>query len=429
MILSLTKILNSCLRHCYFPISWKKAITITLPKPGKNINEPGNYRPIALLSSISKVYEKIILEELRRHLTDKIRPEQSGFRANHSTTQQLVSLVDKLSNKLNNREHIATLFLDVEKAFDRVWHEGLIYKMQQMDIPLHLIKLIESFLTGRTFSVRSDDMLSSPRKVLAGVPQGSCLAPTLYLIYTNDIPVNLKAEVSLFADDTMFCTHDRNPNRAVIQLQKQTELASKWFEKWRLRINTFKSVAVLFGRKKTIKIRKINLNNYPIEWSKTAKYLGVSIDRKLNFCTHVDSMIKRAVSVRGMLYPILNKKSPIPMKTKINILKLYIIPRLTYAGAAWAPFISTSQWRRIEAVQTTTLRLITGYPKYVRNKVLLNSLSCKPIKNSIKNQSRAMFYKNEKSSHKHIRELGRSPSTQNSSIKVKPRPLAWSTLP
>ncbi|KAL4143248.1 hypothetical protein QTP88_005603 [Uroleucon formosanum] len=283
MILALTKILNGCLRLCYFPTAWKRATIISIPKPGKDPLRPDSYRPIALLSSISKIYEKIILLRLQKHISDQIRPEQSAFRSEHSTAQQLVKLVERISNNLNNRIQTASVFLDVEKAFDRVWHDGLLYKMSTLKIPQNLIKLTQSFLSNRSFRVRIEDKLSSLRDIQAGVPQGSCLAPTLYLIFTNDIPVNNKASVALFADDTMYLTSNHNANIAIIQLQRQLQQTSVWFKKWRLRINASKTIAILFSRKRTNNLPQISINDTLIPWSTHVMYHGVTFGRTLNF--------------------------------------------------------------------------------------------------------------------------------------------------
>lgn len=153
MLLALIKIFNSCFKICYFPTSRKKITIIMIPKPVKNHSEHANYnyRLIALLSSISKVYERIILEDLQLYLINQIRLKQSVRRNDHSTTQQLVSLADKISINMNNRKHIDAVFLDVEKVFELIWHEGLIFQMQQMNISLYLIKAIKAFLTNCTF--------------------------------------------------------------------------------------------------------------------------------------------------------------------------------------------------------------------------------------------------------------------------------------
>jgi len=192
---------------------------------------PENYRPIALLSSFSKIYKRIILTHLQTNLRDKIRPEQFAFRPEHSTTLQLTKLTHQLNQNFNNNVNTASIFLDVEKAFDRVWHAGLFYKLSQLNIPTEIVKIIESFLTNRTFITKIEDSFSSTRHLIAGVPQGSCLSPTLYLIYINDIPTTSKAHLSLFSDVTMFFTFDKNPKRAAIQLQHQLNLAATWFHR------------------------------------------------------------------------------------------------------------------------------------------------------------------------------------------------------
>lgn len=425
ILLSLTRIINSSFRICYFPLAWKKAVIISIPKPGKDHKLPENYRPIALLSSLSKIYERLILAHLQNNLRDKIRPEQFAFRAEHSTTQQLTKLTHQLSQNFNNNINTASIFLDVEKAFDRVWHAGLLYKLSQLNIPTEIVKIIESFLTDRTFITKIEDSFSSIRHILAGVPQGSCLSPTLYLTYINDIPTTPKAHLSLFADDTMFFTYDKNQKRAAIQLQHQLNLATSWFHRWRIKINATKTVGIIFGRSNTTQVPPLLLDNHPISWSNQAKYLGVTIGRKLTFGKHILNITKKATRTRGMLYPILNRTSPVPMTTKLTILKLYVAPILTYAGSSWAPFIGPSQWKRIESVQNIGIRTITGMPTFVKNSVLLKSTNFKSIQNSIRTQTNSMFYKNSFSVHAHIRLLGKTHTPPTTKRKIKPYPLTW----
>jgi len=145
----------------------------------------------------------------------------------------------------------------------------------------------------------------------------------------------------------MFYCLNKIARRAALQLQRQADLASEWFSKWRLRINESKTIAILFGRTKPARVDQIKLNNLPIKWEKNAKYLGVTIDRNLTFSTHATNIIKRAIKIRGMLYGVLNKKIPIPAKTRLNLLPMYIVPTISYAGAAWAPFIRKTTWKRI----------------------------------------------------------------------------------
>lgn len=389
---------------------------ISIPKLGKNHKLPESYRPIALLSSLSKIYERSILQKLHKSLAGKIGEEQFAFCQHHSTTLQLTKFVDQVSTNLNLGQHTAAVFLDVEKAFDSVWHDGLLHKMIELGVPLQLVKITESFLSERTFLVKIENKYSSTTPANAGVPQGSCLSPTLFNIYTNDMPTNPRAHVSMFADDTMFHCTNHNARYASIQLQRQLNLASELFIKWRLCINESKTIAILFSRKRTSSIHQLKINNVPITWSKSVKYLGVTIDQNLNFSNHASNIVKKATKIRGLLYPVLNKRFP------IHLLKLYIQPILSYAGAAWAPFIFDSSWRKIEAVITIAIRNILGQPRIVRNSVLRNTTGFDTVQDSIKKNAAAMFHIIQTSRFNHIRNIGQiNPSPYMSILKQRPR--------
>lgn len=153
MILALTKIIKSCIRLYYSPKAWKRATIMSIPKPAKDLTKPDSYRQIALLSSIIKVNEKIILFELQKYLSQNIRPEQAAFRQDHSTTQQLINLISTISKNLKNRCHTSSVFIDVDKSFDLVWHDGLLYKISTMNIPTHIVQITKSFLFDRSFRV------------------------------------------------------------------------------------------------------------------------------------------------------------------------------------------------------------------------------------------------------------------------------------
>uniref|UniRef100_A0A2S2P244 RNA-directed DNA polymerase from mobile element jockey n=1 Tax=Schizaphis graminum TaxID=13262 RepID=A0A2S2P244_SCHGA len=166
--------------------------------------------------------------------------------------------------------------------------------MLNMNVPMELVKIIESFLADRKFSVKIDKCNSSFRIANAGVSQGFCLSPTLFNIYTNDMPTHPKASVSLFTDDTMFYCANHNAQRAVIQLQQQIYLATEWFKKWRLKINEHKTIAITFGCTKPSRVRQLHINNLQIPWSSNVKNLGVIIDRNLSFTTHALNIIKKS---------------------------------------------------------------------------------------------------------------------------------------
>lgn len=144
-------------------------------KPSKNTLIPTNHRPISLLNAISNVFEVLLLNRLKKSVSNTIRPEEIAFRRGHSTTLQLTGLLDNLVDASNKKVRTPAVFLDFEKAFDKVWHQGLLSKLVQANISPQLINILRSFLSDRSFSVRSGDSLSSPRTISAGMPFSTTL--------------------------------------------------------------------------------------------------------------------------------------------------------------------------------------------------------------------------------------------------------------
>lgn len=408
-IILLAKICTACYRHAYFPVKWKNATIVMIPKPKKSHLQPENYRPISLLVTMSKVLEKTLLPRLMKFITP--RPEQHAFRPEHSTTTQLIELVDNLSLNYNRGGQSAAVFLDMAKAYDRVWHAGLLHKLKLFNIPLHLIQLLHSFLKDRTFRVKVSDKISSFHKIAAGVPQGSSLSPLLYSAYINDIPVIPKVTVALYADDTMFYTNDKNQKYAALCLQRQIDQTQTWLTKWRLRLNTSKTQAIIFGNKCYNSLPKLKINGTQLDWSTNTKYLGITLDRKLSMNTQVANMITRAKGARAALYPILRKKCPIPMTTKLAIFKIYIKPIILYAVEAWGPLVSATNWKKIEAIQNIAIRTITGAHYLTRNSALLNSFQIPSLQECAKQYTQSTLYRTSNSKYPHLQQLANTPFT------------------
>lgn len=195
--------------------------------------------------------------------------------------------------------------------------------------------MVDSFLKDRLFKVRQDDILSSSIPTHSGVPQGSCLSPTLYNIFTNDLPTTPNATVALFTDDTLLLTKNRNITRCIIQLQKQLDCTADWFRKWHFRLNAQKTVVVNFNQLITSNLPQLKIENHLVQWTNQAKNLGIIFEKDLCLNTNIREIIKKATRVRGMLYRVLNR----------NILTLLVQKSKFTAcssnvGTAWCPFIS-----------------------------------------------------------------------------------------
>nr|XP_008201458.1 PREDICTED: LINE-1 retrotransposable element ORF2 protein [Tribolium castaneum] len=275
-ITSITTIYNSCFNSGHFPTPWKEATTIMIPKPNKDPNNPLSYRPISLLNILGKIFETILASRLRHTLEENnlLPPEQFGFRPHRSTSDPTFELFTDSTRSANLGQCTLAVFLDVERAFDRVWHDGLIQKFLSHNINLNFIKLIDSFLSNRSCKVKVQNSFSYPVPLLSGVPQGSVLSPILYIFYSSDFPVSdlHQTKTRFFADDTALWTSRTTAASASRTLQPLLNQISTWTRKWRVKINPTKSTAILFKHPNLTRNKKfdprditITLDNTPID--------------------------------------------------------------------------------------------------------------------------------------------------------------------
>ncbi|GFV52536.1 RNA-directed DNA polymerase from mobile element jockey [Trichonephila clavipes] len=210
-LLFITLLINQLFKNNYFPDSRKTAVVIPILKPDKNPELAQNYRPISLLSSLSKAYEFVLLRRLNQHcaVSNMIIPQQCGFRPHCSTVHQLLRVTELIHSGFEKHDATGILFLDIAKAFDKIWHDGLLIKLIRLDFPAPLIKSIHSFLSNRSFRVRADRILSSPRPIRSGLPQGSLSSPLLFTLYVNDIPQTDSSHLAMFADDTAVISQNK----------------------------------------------------------------------------------------------------------------------------------------------------------------------------------------------------------------------------
>ena len=199
----LCSLFNTSLSIGKFPRQWKDANVCAVLKKGDPIL-PVNYRPISLLNTMEKVFERAVYKHFFNHLRDMnfFTPFQSGFRPGDSTVNQLTFLYNTFCKALDDGLEVRTVFFDISKAFDKVWHKGLLVKLQESGVHGNLLLWFRDYLSYRRQRVVISGSMSSWVFLEAGVPQGSILGPILFLIFINDIVVNIGSNVRLFADDT-----------------------------------------------------------------------------------------------------------------------------------------------------------------------------------------------------------------------------------
>ncbi|GBP53751.1 Probable RNA-directed DNA polymerase from transposon BS [Eumeta japonica] len=273
------------------------AEVIGIHKPGKPRDLSASYRPISLLSGLAKLLERVLKTLLSNHLFGKglIIDEQFGFHPAHSCPQQVLRLVEYIMEGFKTKQKTVAVFFDVAKAFDRVWHAGLVYKLYSLEVPDRLIFIIQNFLSNRYFTFRHERTHSTRRLIRAGVPQGSALSPLLYSAYTNDIPRPTSGvQLALFADDTALFFRSRTRRSIFRHLPKAIDELGQWFRKWRIEVNPDKSAAIQFKYSKNRSHLVVDRNtpnlkmlNARIPWQRFYKYLGVTLDKNLHFREHI----------------------------------------------------------------------------------------------------------------------------------------------
>jgi hypothetical protein len=300
-IVALTVIFNNCMRAHHFPPAWKHATTVMILKPGKDPTNPLSYRPISLLNIAGAVFEKILSNRLKNFLeiNNLLPPEQFGFRSEHSTINPILEFHTDTTRRANLKEHTLAVFLDIERAFDRVWHDGLVQKLIKIPINPNFIQLIDSFLSNRTCSVKIQNIKSRPIALQAGVPQGSILSPLLYIVYCRDFPVTdaPRTKTRLFADDTAVWTSQRNPAIAARILQGHLNDITTWTNTWRIKPNQLKSQSILMSYSEARSRHQaphLLLNNQAIPKLQHVRYLGVTFSKNCTLNQDVKETLKKS---------------------------------------------------------------------------------------------------------------------------------------
>jgi Reverse transcriptase (RNA-dependent DNA polymerase)/Endonuclease-reverse transcriptase len=392
----LLSIINASLTLNHFPTPWKLAKVILFPKPGKPLSDPASYRPISLLSTLSKLLEKVALSRLQSHITthDIMIDQQCGFRKGHSTTDQLLRVVNIISHGFNTNRSTGAVFLDVAKAFDRVWHSGLLTDLIHLNFPRPIIKFLHSYLSGRSFYVSVRDQHSTTRPILAGVPQGSVLGPVLFNLHTTDFPTNIPGvEVALYADDAALLARSFSTKRIESLLQTALDTIAAWYATKRIAINPAKTTATLFTRakKRAGADIDIRLHGTPVTWCSHSRYLGVELDQQLTWGPHVERVHTIGAKKIAALWPLFKGKSLTPT-TKARVYNTIVRPSLTYASPIWGG-CSDTHLERLQRLQNRALKAALSLPRFARTADIHRQLNQELLRDYMRRLNQAYILK------------------------------------
>ena len=360
----LTDIFNRSLTTGEFPSIMKLAEVIPLYKSKERYYE-SNYRPISLLSTLSKILEKIVYSRVYEFLdrTGQLYENQYGFRAKHSCEHAIGQVLGNIIKGLENNFYGACVLLDLSKAFDTIEHEILLNKLDLYGIRGIPQAWFKSYLTDRTLRVKCSTLSNSSKTtgneypVHYGTPQGSCLGPLIFLIFVNDLHLHLRdAEGIQFADDTTLVFVHRNLNYLQFCIQEELTILQDWFNSNKLTLNIGKSSYLLYHNKKEKPTTvRIELNGIEIPKVHHAKLLGTWLDDQLNWDIHVNKLLSKLKCGIGMLRRSNNFLS---VKAKRMLYFGQIHSNLMYCLCIWGTMLSCSQLNKLKQAQSVAIKLI-----------------------------------------------------------------------
>ena len=367
-----------------------------------------NYRPISVTSCVAKVFEKLILERIKKHLNDHniIIDNQSGFRQNRQTKDNILNITQKVMESFNRGKKVCCIFFDISAAFDKVWHNGLIYKLTQIKLPLYLINWIINFLDTRKFRIKIGEHLTEYFDTKSGVPQGSVLSPILFSIYINDIPINYKKNNMnslLFADDLAYYHIYKKGIKTVCnKINNHLSNLEKWMSKWRLRFAPHKCNYLVFSKNNINESKKLTLsiNGITLNYDNNPTFLGIRFDNHLTFCNQVKYLQETCNKRLNVIKILAHKSKKLTQKTLVQIYCTLIRSVIEYS-AIIAPIINKTNLKKLQIIQNNCLRVILHVKKIEhlnidelhrragveKLDVRLNHLRKKYIKNSIENKN------------------------------------------
>ena len=338
------------------PVEWKRANVVPLYKNG-NRQEPLNYRPVSLTSIMCKLCEKVIKRQWVEHLEKEkiINESQFGFRQGRSCVTNLICFYSRVIDIVQERDGWADcIFLDLKKAFDKVPHKRLLWKLEYRGgLGKKMTTWMKNYLVDREMRTIVKDEKSEWRRVTSGVPQGSVLAPIMFLIYVNDMPEKVTSYMSLFADDAKLLrkiTEDEDCNK----LQQDLDEVYDWSRKWEMEFNNKKCHSMRMGKSKKRPVKVYKMGGTNIDTVSEEKDLGITIQDSLTPEKHVNKLFGetyRLLQNIRVAFHYLDKE----MMSKI--IKTLIRPRLEYAAIVWSPH-RKKDIRKLERIQRIATKMV-----------------------------------------------------------------------
>ena len=379
---SLTGVFNYCIARAHFPSAWKLARVTPIHKKGPR-NILGNYRPISILPTLSKILERHVHNSFTGYMeyNNLFLDNQSGFRAGHSCETALTTLVNDWSREIDKGSMVGAVLLDLSKAFDLVSHSVLLSKLKLYGCTDNAVSFFNSYLSSRKQFVRYENHDSNVTNVEVGVPQGSILGPLLFITYVNDLSLCLNSSLSAsFADDTSIYATGKNIPEISTKLNKDLTYVSSWCSQNGLCINTNKSKSMLItsAQKRShlsTQSLAVSVNNITLDCVANEKLLGVMLNHNLDWSDHIRYTESK---VKTKLYLLSRVKRFLTIHSRKIFYCSFIQPHLYYCCNVWGT-TSTANLEILERIQRRAIRLILDTDSTVPTKDLYLRLNWLPL--------------------------------------------------
>ena len=350
---------STALEFGMFPRIFKTGKVIPIFKLGdKQLLQ--NYRPISLLPSLSKVLEKLIKNRLLNFFVKHkvLYDSQYGFREKHSVIHALIEVITPIYDRIQDNLHTGILQMDLRKAFDTVSHPILLYKLHHYDLSGPSFSLLKSYLSHRCQFVSLNNCHSSSKPMNIGVPQGSILGPLLFLIYVNDLSNSTSCNLCLFADDTCLVVSNSSFSSLEQRCNAELENLKNWCNANKLQINPKKSISIYVPPKQNINEEKLKFlyNNCTFACYDSSNYLGVIIDNKLNFQSHIHTTENKGARAVGILTKV---RCLFPSSTLLLLYFALIHPHLLFGLVLWGNTNST-YLAKLQRLHNKAIRIISS---------------------------------------------------------------------
>ena len=359
---TLSMLFQASLDQGKVPDDWKAANIVPLFKKGDKTC-PENYRPVSLTSITCKLLEHIVHSTIMDHFeANQILIEvQHGFRQKRSCETQLITTCSDFIQNIEKKSQTDAILLDFSKAFDKVHHGSLLNKLEFYGIRNNTYLWIKSFLSERTQKVLVDGTESPLRSVKSGVPQGTVLGPLLFLTYINDMPNGLSegTKLRLFADDSLLYREIRTERDSKI-LQEDLNKLQEWERNWQMEFHPQKCQVLRITNKTKPITADYFIHECKLGTEDHAKYLGITLDGKMTWTTHINNTCTKANKALGFIKRHL---SSCPPKVKQQCYESYVRPIVEYSGTVWDPH-QIGDIKKIEKIQRSAARFVTNQYDY-----------------------------------------------------------------